>query len=119
GMRLRGGPRRAVLALLWERARLRLRGLNFRERAADTIPAAELLRIDACDTANRRLAWMDVAQGLLFRARHVRLALAAGEPSRIALGLARVATDTVTGGGRRRGRARAVLERGRGPGAPP
>jgi hypothetical protein len=61
--------------------------LGFRERAAEAIPADELMRVDACDLAAHRLSMVDVAQYLLFQAKHIRLALRAGEPSRVAIGL--------------------------------
>ena len=111
GLRLAGGPRRALLTMLWERARLQLGGLDFREQAADSIPAQELLRIDASDTAGRRLCMVDVGQALLFRARFLRLALRAGEPSRIPIGLAMNAVDSVLGGGRPRDGAEKTLRR--------
>jgi hypothetical protein len=109
GMRLADGRRRVLLGMLLERVRLRLRGLNFRERSADSTPAEELLRIDACETAFMRLCMWDVPQSILFQTRQLRLALRAGEPFRIGIGLAGEAGFVALQGGPGRARAERVL----------
>jgi serine/threonine protein kinase len=109
GFRLLVGRARVLLGMLLERVRLRLRGLNFREREADSIPAEQLLRIDTCETAYRRLCMLDVPQSLIFQTRLLRLALQAGEPSRIALGLAGEAGFSTLGGSSGRPRAEEVM----------
>ncbi len=77
------------LLYLCRRLRLRLRGLNFRERAAEEIPAPLLKRIDTClfvanalSLRNDGLGWRD------FSTRALLLALKAGEPGRVAVCLA-------------------------------
>jgi hypothetical protein len=93
GMRLETDKGRAIRALLLERLRLWWQGLRFRERSADSVPPEELPRIDACFTASNGLSWLaDVVQSRLFQTRYLRLALRAGEPARVALGLGKEAT---------------------------
>jgi serine/threonine protein kinase/tetratricopeptide (TPR) repeat protein len=79
--------RGALLALGLRIARLRLRGLGFRERAAATLPPEQLLRLDVCYSAGKGLALVDPVRGAGFFATHLLLALKLGEPRRIALAL--------------------------------
>ena len=88
GIRLPRSPLRAFLIILWYRLRRRLRGLRFRLRAKDALPAEALARIDACWSASMGLALTDAMIGASFTARHLLLALEAGEPSRVARALA-------------------------------
>jgi tetratricopeptide (TPR) repeat protein len=111
GLRLFERPQRALLAMLMERARLRVRGLDFHERADDEIPAEELLRVDTCETAYRRLCLVDMVQTNFFLALYLRLALQAGEPVRIALALSAEAALTALGGGASLPRAEAILKK--------
>ncbi len=88
GMRLPESSRAVVLSLLVGRARLALRGLRFRERDETRIPPRELLRIDACWSVAVGLGQVDMVRGADFQARHLLLALRAGEPYRVARALA-------------------------------
>ncbi|MET0389729.1 MAG: AAA family ATPase, partial [Polyangiales bacterium] len=74
----------ALASILWERAKLRVLGLRYRERKASP---RELARVDACFSAAVGLSLSDLARSAAFSARHLRLALRAGEPGRIARGL--------------------------------
>jgi hypothetical protein len=96
--------------LLWERARLTLRGLDYRWRNASEIPAEELLRVDSCDTAARQLTFLDVGESFLFQMRMSRLALNAGEPERVATALAYVASMRAAEGGSRHRRAETLMK---------
>jgi eukaryotic-like serine/threonine-protein kinase len=87
GMWLPKRPRGALLSLLYQRAAVRLRGLRYKERSADDIQPDQLERIDAC-WAVALLGFVDTLRGADFGARHLRLALAAGEPRRLARALA-------------------------------
>jgi hypothetical protein len=100
GLRLPPTPRRALLSLLWRRALLRLRGLHFRERRADEVAPSLLRRIDVCWSAALGLSLVDPLRGADFQARHLLLSLKAGEPNRIAFGLALEAGHCGTTGGR-------------------
>ncbi len=87
GLTLASSPRAAAVRLVWRRARLRLRGTAFVPRV-DEIDGETLLRLDTCWATATGLALVDVISASDFVARHLHLALDAGEPSRIARGLA-------------------------------
>lgn len=89
-----------LLMLLLRRTQLRVHGLTFKERSEVDIPADELDRIDACWTAGRGLSFTDVVGGAEFQSRHLLWALKAGEPMRIARGLALEAQGLAAAGGR-------------------
>jgi hypothetical protein len=113
GMGLAPTPRRALVALLAERARLRLGGFGFRRRAAEDIAASELGRIDLCWSLSSSLGLTDHIQGAHFQAKSLRLALRAGEPYRIARGLAGEAGFAATRGKPAAARVRLLLDRAR------
>ena len=83
GLDLPATPRRALLGLIGRRLWLWLRGLRFRERPAEQVPARELARIDACLSAVRGLTLTDPVRGMYFQTRGLLLALRAGEPVRL------------------------------------
>ena len=58
-MRLAPGPRTALASLLWRRAQLRWRGLEFKEQDPARVPAESLLRIDTCWSVTTGLAMVD------------------------------------------------------------
>jgi eukaryotic-like serine/threonine-protein kinase len=95
-------PRAALLSVLRRRLQLRYRGLRFRRRGADDIDRDTLLRIDMCWSAATGLMLVDLITATDFSARHLLLALDAGEPSRIARGMAieSVAWSAIPTGGR-------------------
>lgn len=78
----------AVASLLAQRARLRVRGIGFRDRPETAIAARDLARIDACWAAVVSLSMVDTVRGADFQARNLRLALDAGEPYRVCRALA-------------------------------
>ncbi len=88
GMRLEETSWRALADLWWHRLRLRLRGLEFDETPAEDCDPAALQRIDTCWSVEVGLCLVDVLRASQFHARHLLLALEAGEPERIARGLA-------------------------------
>jgi hypothetical protein len=93
--------RRAFLSLWWQRARLRWRGLRFVPRAVDEIDAETLLRMDACWSATTGLLLVDMINALDLSARHLLMALDAGEPYRLARAMAiESAARTACPGGR-------------------
>src|SRR6185503_16789245 len=98
-MRLPTGPRRALASLLFRRAQLRWRGLDFVERTADRVSAGDLLRIDTCWSVVTGLAMVDNIRAADFQTRHLRPALDAGEPFRIARALAIEAGFRASGNG--------------------
>jgi hypothetical protein len=88
GMKLAPTPTRALLSTLARRAHVRLRGLTFRERDASQISPEALVRIDACWSVAMGLGIVDNVRGADFQARHLLLALRAGEPFRIGRAIA-------------------------------
>lgn len=76
-------PRRALASLLWQRARLRLRSLRFTETDEDRLPEPERMRLEVYRTVTLGLALVDNIRGADFQSRHLRLALALGEPNRL------------------------------------
>lgn len=91
----------ALLSLLWQRARLRWRGLGFVPRRVDEIDADTLLRLDTCWSATAGLLLVDTISASDFSARHLLMALDVGEPSRIARGMA---TESMAWAAHRTGR---------------
>jgi hypothetical protein len=110
GLHLVPLPRRAFWSLLWQRLRLRLRGLGFRRRAESAIPAEELARLDVCMTAAVGLSMVDMIQGAHFQSRSLLLALRAGEPVRLASALAREGGHESIAGTRSPRRAARLLD---------
>lgn len=88
GLHLPDSSRAAVASFLWRRLLLRLRGTRFRPRDEESIAPDILQRIDVCCTASVGLATTDPIRGAAFQARHVWLALRAGDPFRVARALA-------------------------------
>ena len=85
GLKFASSPVRALLA---QRAILRLRGRRFRSRTAEEIAPRELARVDLCWSISSGLGLMDPVQGAHFQVRSLLLALDAGEPYRVARGIA-------------------------------
>jgi hypothetical protein len=104
-------PGRALLSLLWHRARLRLRlgGTRFRHRSESALEPALLRRIDASWSAAIGLAMVDNIRGATFQAHNLHLALSAGEPLRIVRALAMEATLAASTGQGGAARARKLI----------
>jgi len=83
----RRSGRRLLASVLLGRARLRLRGLEPRPAPAAGVRAKTLHRIDLCWSAALDLGLVDHMVGADYQTRHVRLALDAGEPTRVARAL--------------------------------
>ena len=86
GLRIPSTPALSVASLMFQRAKLKLRGLGFTER--HDVPTGELRKIDVCWALGNGMGGVDVIRGADFQARHLLLALRAGEPYRIARALA-------------------------------
>src|SRR5205814_5092344 len=107
---------RSMLALVWGRARLRMRGLGWVERPEAEVPPSQLERIDACWSVAHGFGMIDILVSHQFHTRHMLLALAAGEPFRVARGLAIEPTVVSVTGNFKRGeelveKAQALAER--------
>ena len=106
--RTRGG---ALRSILWQRARLRLRGLGFRERPEAEVPGELLRRIDALNASSRGLLLVESLHSYDLHNHELSLALAAGEPSRVARALQGELTVTALQGPAGEARARALWQR--------
>jgi eukaryotic-like serine/threonine-protein kinase len=80
-------PKRALRSLLWNRTRIRLRGLRWTRRDASQVKPADLSRTDLCWSVGVGLGLVDNVRGADYQARHLLYALQTGEPKRIARGL--------------------------------
>jgi eukaryotic-like serine/threonine-protein kinase len=88
GMRSPKTPLGAVVSLILSRLLLAVRGLGFRRRSVDDLPRGQLARLDACYGFGVALGMLDPIMGADLQTRYLLLSLAAGEPTRIAKGLA-------------------------------
>lgn len=77
-------PAAAVARFAWERLKLRVRGLEFKEREPSEL---ELARCDVCFSAAVGLSMTDLLRAAVFSVQHLNFAMQAGEPERIARGL--------------------------------
>lgn len=103
-MKLAQRPQQVLAGLILRRAWIRLRGLRFRRRDASEVSAHELMRIDACWSLSMGIAIVDTIRGADFQARHLLLALRAGEPYRVARAVAMEAAYSSALGERKRRR---------------
>ncbi len=110
GMRFPSTPRGALLSLLRRRARLWIRGLSFRERPAVEVPPGDLIRIDTCWSVSNSLGLIDTIRGSDFQTRHLLLALAAGEPYRVARAIANEAGYSACDGWPARARTQRLID---------
>lgn len=99
GLSLPASPNAALRGLVWERVRLRVRGLGYRPRAEDSVSADRLHQIDTCWTAAMGLCWVDTMRSAYFQCRYTTLALRAGEPDRVSRALATEAAFAANEGG--------------------
>lgn len=111
GMKLPQSRNAAVVSFVASRARLRIRGLDFRERPAGDIPASELLRVDSAWAVAVGLSFVDSIKGGDFQARHLMLALDSGEPYRIARAMAIEVAYAATGGPKTTNQTAALIAR--------
>jgi hypothetical protein len=88
GLRLPASPAKALVPLLLDRIRLRLRGTVFHKQPASSVSSLVLRRIDVCWSAATGLSTTDFIRGTYFQTRGLLLALRVGEPGRVARALA-------------------------------
>jgi tetratricopeptide (TPR) repeat protein len=110
GLKLPASSRGALASLLFRRAWVRLRGAGFRARAEQDLAPSMLKLIDLTFSLSQGLVWVDAIRGAEFQTRHVLLALAAGEPYRLARALAIEGGFAATAGGRGPRRAAKLFE---------
>jgi len=83
GARLPRSTVGSLLSLLWQRLRLRMRGLGFRVREPSSLSTHVLIEADVCNAISQGLAMIDTVRGAYFSTRFVGLALDLGERSRV------------------------------------
>ena len=110
GMRMPESRTGILLSLLWRRLRLRLRGLSYTERDPSQLSPDQLIRIDTCRSVAIGLSNVYPIRGMDFATRHLLLALAAGEPYRVARGLAIEAGFSAVDGTRTRARTAGLIQ---------
>lgn len=108
-MTLPATSRDAWLRLFWRRLYLRVRGLRFRARDESQVSPQALLRIDTCWSVAVGLSQIDMLRGAAFQAQNLMLALAAGEPYRVARAVAVEVAYVAMGGSRSRERTEGLL----------
>ena len=111
GMSLPQGPKRALVSLLWHRARNAMRGLDFEAKDEAEVPSEVLEKVDTVSTMGTALAMADFIRGADFQARSVRLALDSGERKRVARALASEGATLSTSEAPPMAKGRALLER--------
>jgi tetratricopeptide (TPR) repeat protein len=109
GIRVSRTPLGALGSLLVRRAQIRLGGIDL-SRLRDVIPQEDATRIDACWSAAAGLGLVDTIQGAEFQARHLLLALRAGDRYRAARAIATEACYVSTGGIRASARTARLLD---------
>jgi tetratricopeptide (TPR) repeat protein len=109
GTQLPATPKQSLIRLLYNRARLRIRGLRWKERHEREISDAELTRLEVLKAVGVGLNMVDTIRGADFQTRHLLLALELGEPLRIGRALAHEACYLSTQGERGRRRARQLI----------
>jgi tetratricopeptide (TPR) repeat protein len=88
GLSYARSPRIAAVRVLGRRVRLRWRGTGFATRRVEDVDPGTLHRLDTCWAAATGMAMVEPIVASDFFAQHLQLALDAGEPSRIARGMA-------------------------------
>ncbi|MDC0719152.1 serine/threonine-protein kinase [Nannocystis bainbridge] len=84
GLSLPRGTASTIVALLGQRALLATRKLVLPPPGGPRLSERDAQRLDVCWTATRGLLYSDGISSTLFHARHLRLALASGDPLRAA-----------------------------------
>jgi len=87
GVKFPKTSRQALTGFLLRRARIRLRGLGYREREASHVAPHDLTRVDVLWSAATVVGLIDNIRGAYFQSHHLLAALAAGEPYRVARAL--------------------------------
>jgi len=110
GVKMPTTQKRALLSVLWGRTKLRVRGLDWKERRETEIAPETLLRLDVLKAASHSLAMVDTIRGADFNARWLSLALRVGERSRLVVALATESVHQASFGGPGIARAMKLVE---------
>jgi hypothetical protein len=111
GARYPKTPTGALIALVHQRTRLRVRGLGFELRDAAQVSLKDRIKVEAYWSAGLGLSMVDSVRAAYFQTRHELLALDLGEPVNVVRGLSsQVAALGSEGGASNRRRCAEVLE---------
>lgn len=113
GVELPDTPKRALVSVLWNRAKLRLRGTRWKPRHESQVARETLTKLDVFHAVASGLGVVDSIRGMDFQVRGLLLALSTGEPERVGRALAFEAGYMATRGSRSERRTRQVLDRAR------
>ena len=111
GMKMPDSPRMAILSIVLRRAWMQIRGLDFKERRPEEVPAQLLTAIDVCWAVVIGLSRIDNIRASYFQPIHLQLALEAGEPYRVARAMAAEAAFCATRGERAKKRTEKLVTR--------
>lgn len=92
-------PQRAFLSVFLRRTYLKVRGLDFEEREAESLSVEEIAKVDTLWSVTIGLTFVDPVRAADFQARHLLYALNLGEPYRVARALALDVIHAAGGGG--------------------
>jgi len=101
---------RALASMVWQRAALTLRGLDFERKNPRQLAARDLTRVDVLASVGSLIGLVDFVSGADFQTRAVREALSIGEPQRIAKALCVEATFASATEPAPRSRAKRLVE---------
>ncbi len=114
GLELASTPLRAIVSGAAQRLLIALRGLSFHDHALAELTPLQVRQIDACWSVAVGLGMVDNARASDFQARHVRLALRAGEPYRVARAIAMEIGHRSIGGSRNRASTESLIQHAKG-----
>ncbi|MHB0960540.1 MAG: serine/threonine-protein kinase [Pirellulaceae bacterium] len=109
GLRLPKKPTTALLSLAIGRFQLWIRHERFRLKDPGQVAIKDQVRMDTCWSIAQGLSMIDYVRGADFAARHLLLAMRAGDPPRVARGLAIMSGNIAAAGGTRSRRRSARL----------
>jgi len=92
-------PKRALMSIVGNMVRLRVRGFRYKPQKASTIAADTLLRVDTLAAVSTALSMVDPVRGRCFGLRRLHRALDAGEPLRLATAIANEVPHAASSGG--------------------
>ncbi len=111
GVRVPGSNRAALASLLSQRALLRLRGLDFVPRPPADVSAGDHQRLEVLWSIASAMTFVNPIAARALQMKYMRLALAAGQPSQVALALNLEIGYVSAGGARTRRRVEPLIAR--------
>ena len=110
GVKMPMTQKRALTSIVWNRLKLRIRGMGWKERRASQVAPETLLRLDVLKAASHGLAMVDNIRAADFNTRWLLLALKVGERTRCTFALATEIIYQASQGAKGTARARVLLD---------